>query len=544
MSDSSNDTNALLQEMMQMLRTNGVATENAIKMMNQINNTVSDMQTKLQEQNEKISNLETTHIAMKDQLDKQNTELADLKEQMHRRDITDQYRDGLRAIEDSKKPFEEIVKDTEIAMTKNIKEVSDDKSNNVSVKIALKDSKTGEFFTVDDAGSRKPINIEPNSLAAKALETGRYQTSEMNNVDMPIGNDVFEKKNHTKIEIMKRNGETIGLACISSDEPVGDDKRRVGDIGLKHLSQTLDIKYDNIEKAENLERMAKEREAYREKAEIDPLTKLNTINGIQSHLVDSVLPALKSGKDVSVIFADADGFKSINDNIGHAAGDAILKNIANGCRNSIDTSGNPLRQADNCFRIGGDEIGITIIGNEIEAMTVAERTHKNVLNSEITYDGDKDISLGNIKLCNGDTIKAGDIPVADKRNGEIDGKSTFGMSIGVSSFTEAEKTRFIEIGNKLETDNTGRYALNDNNTKRIEEMYQIWNNGPRARADEFASQAKKAGKNRIFASEKTMTAYEKAKIQNRVNNTTLRTTNYQAPVTETSGTDKDRTPVD
>lgn len=345
--------------------------------------------------------------------------------------------------------------------------------------------------------------------------------------------------------MLKRNDETIGFVCSSSDERICGDKRRVNDSTVDHLTQTLDTKYTNLKMEKDLDRMTKERDVQQERAEIDPLTKLNTINGIKTHLVNSVLPAIKNNKDISVIFADADGFKSINDNISHAAGDSILKNIADSCRGSSNINGNPLRQPDNCFRIGGDEIGITVIGNEVDAMDVAHRAHNNVLNSNITYTGDEDITLCDITLHKNDSIRAGDIPVANKRNGEIDGTSTFGMSIGVSSFTEEEKAKFLEIGNELEIDENGKYEFNDANNERIENLYKIWNEGPRARADKFAKDAKDAGKNRIFASQETMKQYAEAKEKNGPNNSLVSQTQDLMSTPQPENTDeKDRTIAD
>jgi diguanylate cyclase (GGDEF)-like protein/PAS domain S-box-containing protein len=74
-------------------------------------------------------------------------------------------------------------------------------------------------------------------------------------------------------------------------------------------------------------------------------------------LVDRLDAALtRSGRDgheVAVLYCDLDGFKSVNDNCGHAAGDAVLVEIARRL-NSV------LRDGDTVARVGGDEFVILV----------------------------------------------------------------------------------------------------------------------------------------------------------------------------------------
>ena len=75
---------------------------------------------------------------------------------------------------------------------------------------------------------------------------------------------------------------------------------------------------------------------------------------------------------VSVLFLDLDDFKIVNDTMGHAVGDALLREVA------ARISG-PLRSADTCARIGGDEFAILLEddGSTGTAQLVSER----ILNS-------------------------------------------------------------------------------------------------------------------------------------------------------------------
>ena len=56
---------------------------------------------------------------------------------------------------------------------------------------------------------------------------------------------------------------------------------------------------------------------------------------------------------------DLDGFKEVNDSLGHAAGDKLLKQFA-GCLNECT------RQSDFSARIGGDEFMLSIVNNSAD----------------------------------------------------------------------------------------------------------------------------------------------------------------------------------
>lgn len=85
----------------------------------------------------------------------------------------------------------------------------------------------------------------------------------------------------------------------------------------------------------------------------DSLTGLPTRQLMMKRLEKALSSALQEKEKVAVLFLDLDGFKSVNDNFGHAAGDELLKIATDKLRSCV-------RDNDMVARIGGDEFLIVI----------------------------------------------------------------------------------------------------------------------------------------------------------------------------------------
>ena len=88
-------------------------------------------------------------------------------------------------------------------------------------------------------------------------------------------------------------------------------------------------------------------------ATCDLVTELPNRLYFQDVVYDMLIRAKQSEKIVAIMFLDLDGFKSINDTLGHEAGDMILKIIGKRLRSVI-------RASDTVARIGGDEFAIAL----------------------------------------------------------------------------------------------------------------------------------------------------------------------------------------
>lgn len=114
--------------------------------------------------------------------------------------------------------------------------------------------------------------------------------------------------------------------------------------------------------------------AHRRRSTIDPLTGLFNRSALEQRLreLDGHPTSEADGISHALLFCDVDNFKRVNDRLGHAAGDAVLQEVAYTMRTS-------LRAGDSIYRVGGEEILVVLPGaTKSDAVGVAERLRRAV----------------------------------------------------------------------------------------------------------------------------------------------------------------------
>jgi diguanylate cyclase (GGDEF)-like protein len=173
---------------------------------------------------------------------------------------------------------------------------------------------------------------------------------------------------------------------------------RIGRIGwLGILSRHPEVRFgeDELRRLEELaERVApaiensrRFREA-RQLADLDSLTGLHNRRYFYETLAREVDRAQRYQRLLSLVIIDVDGFKEINDRIGHLAGDAVLAEIADRIRQVV-------RSADIPCRVGGDEFAVIVPEVEVgQARQLVGRIQRAVSSQPIARAGRVRVSAG------------------------------------------------------------------------------------------------------------------------------------------------------
>jgi diguanylate cyclase (GGDEF)-like protein len=118
-----------------------------------------------------------------------------------------------------------------------------------------------------------------------------------------------------------------------------------------------------------------------ELARVDALTGLGNRRALDEALIAAVAGATRTGRPLSALVGDLDGFKQINDRLGHADGDRILQDVARTMRDVV-------RVPDSCFRWGGDEFVVLLPETSLAtAEEVAARIATTITTRCATSDG-------------------------------------------------------------------------------------------------------------------------------------------------------------
>lgn len=145
-----------------------------------------------------------------------------------------------------------------------------------------------------------------------------------------------------------------------------------------------------------------------ERALRDPLTGLANRTLLEERLRAALSRDARTGGSSAVLFLDLDGFKAVNDEHGHGAGDAVLKAIA-------ERLSKVVRPSDTVARLGGDEFVVLVEG--ATAATVAplvERLRIAVGEPIGSLDLEVGVSIGVAFSHRGDSDPSTLLSVADR----------------------------------------------------------------------------------------------------------------------------------
>jgi diguanylate cyclase (GGDEF)-like protein len=194
------------------------------------------------------------------------------------------------------------------------------------------------------------------SLSGLSLDQGKVLYCEDTEIDPRIDRRASSGVNARSMICvpLTHDGDAVGVLKVYSPEP-----RRFGPADIETLNLLSEAISAHMAHASLYELEAKE-------SRTDALTGLLNRRAYEERRVIEAARSSRYGHPLALCIFDLDGFKAVNDRLGHPAGDAVLQGVAK----VIDSS----RLTDDAFRIGGDEFAVLMPETTLEGGIIgAER---------------------------------------------------------------------------------------------------------------------------------------------------------------------------
>src|ERR687891_67689 len=191
-----------------------------------------------------------------------------------------------------------------------------------------------------------------------------------------------ERGIHQAVVAPLQGGDRVAGILVVAD--------RLGDVStfgqddvklLETLANHVSVALENGRLGDSLSQLTRLKEELRHQAFHDHLTGLPNRTLFTERVAYALERQDRAQQSLAVLFVDLDDFKTINDSLGHPAGDQVLVTVAERLRRCI-------RPSDTVARLGGDEFGILLddMSGPSDALIAAERIIQ-ALNAPAYLDG-------------------------------------------------------------------------------------------------------------------------------------------------------------
>ncbi len=203
---------------------------------------------------------------------------------------------------------------------------------------------------------------------------------------------LLEEANDQRIEFevnttLNRNGTIRYVSCIG----FGESSDRCTVSTTPSMDRTQNVVFGIVKdetEATTVQEMLREKAVeLNQLAKFDPLTGLSNRHSFQRRMNEAVDRSRRNGQDIALLLIDLDGFKEINDTMGHPSGDQVIKDVAKRLQGVV-------RDGDDVARLGGDEFTVIVnhVTNDLDIALVAGRIRR-AIGQSLIVDGQR-VAIG------------------------------------------------------------------------------------------------------------------------------------------------------
>lgn len=184
------------------------------------------------------------------------------------------------------------------------------------------------------------------------------------------------------LEVLARHSESLGrLAFDEPAEPVESTVLEVRQLATAHQHMRELLRQNQLDLASQIDELERAQGEIHQLAYFDPLTHLPNRRLLLDRLGQALVRCQRNHQTGLLLFIDLDNFKTLNDTLGHAAGDMLLQVVAHRLLLAV-------RQADTVARLGGDEFLVVLDGfapaqasdadRQIQAQQLADKLRQSL----------------------------------------------------------------------------------------------------------------------------------------------------------------------
>ncbi len=246
--------------------------------------------------------------------------------------------------------------------------------------------------TTGDATPYLGIRLDrDSSLSGMALDLDQVLHCNDTEVDPRMDRAASRRVNaRSMIAVpLRHGGDAVGVLKVYSSAPDAFGPEEVETLQL--LTESISAQMAHASLFE-----VKEKES-----RTDALTGLLNRRAYEERLAIEAARSARYAHPLGLGLFDLDGFKAVNDQLGHPAGDTVLQGVAEAINSS--------RLTDDAFRIGGDEFALLMPETKLEGAKIAATRVVTAIEAAELGDGKVTACFGVASLTSGDGLALHDV---------------------------------------------------------------------------------------------------------------------------------------